>query len=157
MGYKLFGSLFLLLSGGVAAWSLTRREREKVDLLDRWIGLILVIGNQIDCYLMPIGDILASVDPSLLPLPQNCRVPLTLDALYAAGEGYLDPDAARLILAFIREIGGGYREEQVKRCAYYAEELRRMHHAQTEALPSRLRVIVTLCLAAAATAAILLW
>ena len=157
MGFKLLGSLLMLLSGGLLAWSLVRRERVRSALLAGWIDLIAYIGNQIDCYLMPIGDILASVDPKRLPIPPNTSAPLTLEGIWEVGRSYLEPETARLIGAFTREIGGGYREEQVKRCAYYVQALREAHRQQIEAMPSRLRVIVTLCLAAAATAAILLW
>ena len=80
-----------------------------------------------------------------------------LDALLHASRGCLCGEAARLLTGFVREIGGSYREEQVRRCDYYLTALRAVREQQKEELPARVRVCVAVCLCAALGIAILLW
>ena len=154
---KLLGVALILSAGGFAAVCAIRYEKRRIAVLDGWIDLILYIRTQIDCYLMPIGEILAVADPSLLRsvLCNSPRPDLT--ALYHTSQFYLDNESKRLVCTLIRELGTSYREEQLRRCDYYTSVLRRIRDKRQEELPARVRVTVALCLTAAAAAAILLW
>ena len=61
---KILGSFFLLCAGGYAAVAVTRFEHRRLRVLDGYISLLYYIKGQIDCYAMPMPDILAKADPS---------------------------------------------------------------------------------------------
>ena len=66
MTAKLFGSLLLVGAGLYNALLLARYEHRRVGVLDGYLSLLRFIRGQIDCFSMPIGQILATVDPSVL-------------------------------------------------------------------------------------------
>ncbi len=154
---KLLGCLMILSAGGLAAFSAVKYERRKLSVLDGWIDLIFHIRTQIDCYLMPLNEILEGTDRELLHACMGDGAAGGLDTLLQNSQLYLGKEARRLLSAFVREIGTSYREEQVKRCDYYIASLRSLREKQMEELPARTRVCVALCLCAAFGIAILLW
>jgi len=143
--------------GCLGALTLINLERKRLQALDGWIELIFHIRTRIDCYLTPIGEILATADRELLKPCMGTPSDSSLEALLQKSRFLLSPEANRLLTAFARELGGSYREEQVKRCDYYADALRRLRDKEFDQLPARLRVRCALCLCAAIGAAILLW
>ena len=154
---KLLGCLLVLSSGAAGALGAVRYERARLAVLEGWIDLIFYIRTQIDCYLTPLGEILAGADRELLRACGGSRETVGLDALLRASRGCLCGEAARLLTGFVREIGGSYREGQVRRCDYYLTALRAVREQQKEELPARVRVCVAVCLCAALGIAILLW
>jgi hypothetical protein len=154
---KLCGCLFVLTSGTFGAFSLVKYQKTKLRVLDAWIDLIFFIRTQIDCYLMPIGEILQSAEPSLLSICACGKKAVSLSTLLQGAQRWLEPEAHRLLDSFIREIGSSYREEQVKRCDYYTERLSHVREKQMEALPSKTRGSAVLCICASLGVAILLW
>ena len=62
---KMLGGTMVIAAGSFAAFSLSSYERKKLTVLDAWIDLIFHIRGQIDCYLMPMPEILASGDRAL--------------------------------------------------------------------------------------------
>ena len=172
MIYKALGSLLLLLAGGYLALSVSRYERRRLLVLDAYLSLIYHIKGQIDCYAMPIRDIFAMLDPVLLAAclgvddpdvatawrSQRLGVPESpLPALVEEGRLYLSPEAERLLSSFARELGSTHREDQVARCDHYIAVLGEERHRLVESMTTRIRVGSTLCLCAAAGAAVLLW
>ena len=155
---KICGVLLILGAGGAAAAFILRFEKRKIAVLAGWSDLIWYIRSQIDCYLMPLPEIMAGADRALLDACcfQSAGRP-DLTAVYHASQIYLDPEARRLLCAFVREIGSGYREELIRRCDYYISSLGKIRAKRMEELPARGRVATAVCLGAAALAAILLW
>ena len=154
---KLLGCLLILTAGGIAALMTVAYEKKRIALLEGWIDLIFHIRNQIDCYLTPIGEILATTDRELMSACMGNAADKSPTALLNRCSVYLSDEARRLLTAFSREIGSSYREEQVKRCDYYMEALRRLREKELEALPARMRVRSVICLCLSAGIAILLW
>lgn len=154
---KLLGSGLIAAAGGVAAYSAVHYEKRKLSVLDAWIDLIFHIRGQIDCYLMPLDDILACADTEILRACM-CRAPHPdLRTLLHASSPYLTPEAKRLLTALIRELGGSYREEQLRLCDYYINALREIRNQIAADLPSRVKLCITLCICTALGTAILLW
>ena len=154
---KLLGGGLIVFSGGFAAYTMAHTERRRLTVLEAWIDLILFIRAQIDCYLMPLDEILAQADENILRACA-CRTPHpNLSSLLSSSRQYLSEEARRLITSFVKEIGGGYREEQLRRCDYYITALRAERNKLASALPSRIRLSVSLCLCASLGAFILLW
>ena len=154
---KLLGSFFILLAGFLAAVTLAKFERQKCSVPEAWVDLLLYIQGQIDCYLTPIDMILAATDPSILK-ECMCRTESpSLEELLQASAPYLNRDCMRLLSAFVREIGGSYREEQLRRCEYYIQALRKCCDKLSAELPARIKLNVTLSICAAIATTILLW
>ena len=154
---KFLGALLILSVGVFAAFVSVQYERKRLSVVDGWIDLILYIRGQIDCYLMPLDDILSGGDRALLEACMSPSNAADLPAILASCEIYLDGDAKRTLDSFVREIGAGYREEQIKRCDYFISSLRAQRERIAAALPLRARLCATLCICLALATAILLW
>ncbi len=152
---KLFGALLVLLAAFTSGAECSRTEKKRLALLDAWIELIFFIRSQIDCYLSPVESLLEGADLSAFPqaLPESP----TLSSLFLSSQALLDKEAERLLDAFVREIGGIYREEQLKRCDHYTEALSRLREKQAAELSGRVRAARALSLCIALGLIILLW
>ena len=154
---KFLGALLILSVGVFAAFVSVQYEKRRLTVVDGWIDLILYIRGQIDCYLLPIEDILSSGDRALLEACMSPSNAADLPAILASCEIYLDGDAKRTLESFVREIGAGYREEQIKRCDFFIASLRTQREKIAASLPLRVRLCATLCFCLALATAILLW
>lgn len=163
MGFKVLGTLLLLAAGGYLSMTVNRFERCRLRVLDGYIALLGYIRGQIDCYAMPLTDILAHADPDLILMClggcRTCEIPPNdvLPALIAESRPYLEPESARLLTAFTGELGTAHRTEQVARLGHYIEALTRERSKLADALPARLRTGSTLCLCCTLAAVVLLW
>lgn len=163
---KLAGSLLLLLAGGYLSLAITHFERRRLRVLDGYISLIYYIKGQIDCYALPLTDILERADPAILAaclgletpsrLPEPCASD-SLSHLVEAGRLYLEPESERLLTNLSGELGTTFRAEQVNRCQHYIDALTQERRRLADTLPARLRATCTLCLCGAIAAAVLLW
>ena len=154
---KFLGALLILSVGSLAAFISVEYEKKRLSVVDGWIDLISYIRGQIDCYLMPLGDILSGGDRALFEACMSPSNAADLPAILDASGIYLDGDGKRIIESFVREIGAGYREEQIKRCDFFISSLRMQREKIAAALPLRMRLCSTLCICIALTTAILLW
>ena len=169
MLYKIIGTIFLMLTGGYVSLSISRFERRRLEVLDAYISLIYYIKGQIDCYAMPLGDILACADPTLIAaclgvdirgrgqIPPEKMAAVPLPELLQESRLYLDPESERLLTTFTGELGTVHRAEQVARCDYYIEALTRERNKLADALPARLRTSGTLAVCCAIAMSLLLW
>lgn len=155
--WKLLGGGLIVLAGGIVAHQTVKREKKRLSVLDGWLDLLLYIRGQIDCYLMPLDEILAAADKTLLVRAGAVRATDSLRAIYASALPYLDAESGRLIASLIRELGTSYREEQVKRCDYYLGALQKQREKLAAELPARVKMYTTLSICAAVGTAILLW
>ena len=154
---KLLGALLILSVGVFSAFISVQYEKKRLSVVDGWIDLILYIRGQIDCYLMPLENILSEGDRALFEACMSPSNAADLPAILNASEIYLDGDAKRTLDSFVREIGAGYREEQLKRCDFFIASLRVQREKIAAALPLRIRLCATLCICTALATAILLW
>lgn len=154
---KLLGAILILCVGGSCALGTVQYEKKRLRILDGWIDLIFYIRTRIDCYLMPLGEILVAGREEIPELYTHDGPATDLHAILRASVIYLDGDAKRLLESFVREIGSSYREEQVQRCDYYITALRTLREKYAAELPMRLRLSVTLSLCISLGTAVLLW
>ena len=169
MSVRLVGCILLILAGGYLAVTLSRAERRRIRVLDGFLSLLCYIKGQIDCYAMPVQEILARVDRSVLAAcrgfseEEACRLahaiaPVdSVPDLVRESKGYLESESERLLMSFSAELGSTFREEQVKRCEYYMEALEEERSKLADAMPSRIRVNSVLCVCGALGLLILLW
>lgn len=153
---KGIGALLILLVGGVAAYSTVRYEKKRLSVIDGWIDLILYIRGQIDCFLLPLDEILQRSDRRILDACMSPENATDLRAIYRASSIYLDGEVKRLLEGFVREAGAS-REEQLRLCDYYIAALRTQRERIALALPTRVRLCAVLCICISCGTAILLW
>lgn len=154
---KLLGVALILGAGASAASLAVRFEKRKIAVLAGWADLIRYIRAQVDCYLLPLPQILERADRALYE-SCFCRQPHPdLTAVYHSSQLYLDAEAKRLLSSFVREFGYGTREELLRRSDYYAGELWRLREKRMDGFPAKSRVIFAVCTGAAILISILLW
>lgn len=154
---KFLGALLILSVGIFAAFVSVQYEKKRLSVVDGWIDLILYIRGQIDCYLMPLDNILSGGDRALFEACMSPSNAADLPAILDASQIYLDGDSRHTLESFVREIGSGYREEQLKRCDFFISSLRTQRERIATALPLRTRLCATLCICLSLATAILLW
>ena len=163
MTAKQLGSLLLVGAGLYISLILARYERRRVRVLDGYLSLLRFIRGQIDCFSMPVGQILAAVDSSVLAACRGQsgafagRPAASLPLLLRESRGYLGAESERLLSCFAHELGHTHRAEQVGRCDYYLSALEEQRGRLADTLPARTRTDSALCLSCAVAAAILLW
>ncbi len=155
--FKLAGSALLLLSGIGIGGLAADFEKEKLSVLDGWLDLLRFIQEQIDCYLTPVQDILSVADKALLAQCRCQKADRSLDAGLKRSALYLQAESLRLLSSFIKEIGGSYREEQLKRCDYYRQSLLSLRQKQAEELTGKIKLCRGMSICIAIGAALLLW
>lgn len=154
---KFLGALLIFAVGIFAAFVSVQYEKKRLSVVDGWIDLILYIKGQIDCYLMPLDDILSGGDRALFEACMSPSNAADLPAILDASQIYLDGDAKHTLESFVREIGSGYREEQLKRCDFFISSLQTQRERIAAELPMRVRLCATLCICLSLATAILLW
>lgn len=129
----------------------TKYEKKKLETIDSFISLIFYIKGQIDCFSMPISKIMENAVSSGITDRQ------TFGELINENRIYLDRESESLLYRFISELGGTYKEEQIKRCDYYASLLSEKRSKEAYELPMKTRLCSALWLCASFGVAIILW
>ena len=155
--WKVLGMTLLLGAGGLTAHRLSHYERKRIAVMNGWLDLLYYIRTGIDCYLTPLEELFSKAPASLLRACMGDNSLQTPNALLRRSKPYLDRESADLLESFAREIGGCYRDEQVRRCDYYIATLRALRDKQKSELPGRLRTRTMLCVCGAFGLAIMLW
>ena len=157
LAFKIAGALLVLASGTGLAVGAVRYERVRLQVHDALISLIFFIKGRIDCYAMPVEQIMLEMDKGILA---DCRCPGQVEsseALLPHVRSYLDPETYRVLQSFGAGLGSGFRDEQTKRCDYYIELLREKRMQLESELPARARMNGVIWILCAAGAVILLW
>lgn len=154
---KLAGSVLIILAGVVLARAACKYERKRMDVIEGFISLIFFIKGQIDCYALPLSDILQSVPGDILYSCMCKHSAKSIEEIIEAGRIYLDEESVRLLKTFSSEFGSTYREEQLKRCDYFIEALETRRRKISEDAPVRSRIGSALWICSSVTIMILLW
>ncbi len=156
MIYKAIGSILLCLSGAFMSVYVTAHQKKKLCVLDSFISLIFYIKGQVDCYSMPIADILSGAPAEIL---QKCGYVegMSLADMVSESKMYLGDEGYRLLYCFSSEFGGTYRDEQIKRCDYYIEALTEERKNMAEEIPKKSKTYGTLAICITLCLAVILW
>lgn len=145
----------LALTGIAAAISIHRFEQKRLRVLDGFIALLFYIKGQVDCYNLPLSDILAGYPRKTCP---DIYVDgMGFDRMLSESRIYLGAESLRLLERFYGEFGSTYRDEQLKRCDYYIDALTEQRRELSLDLPARTRVGSALCICLSIGLAIILW
>ncbi|MBQ2757031.1 MAG: stage III sporulation protein AB [Clostridia bacterium] len=130
--FKWLGVGLLLCCGVLGGLFFAAFEKRRVVQAEGFLRLLRAIRVQIDCFSLPVSQILASCDHALLRDVGACELPQSFPDLLKSTRLYLSPEICLLLLEFAGRLGTGYREEELRaldyyiaRLAPYSEELRR--------------------------------
>ena len=157
MIFKLAGTAIVAISSILVAVSHRRFLEKKLCTLDGFISLIMYIKGQVDCYALPLYEILIGIPPEILC---NCNCPEgveSLDELISESKIYLDDESFRLLEAFCVEFGSVFRTEQLRRCDFYTESLVEQRKSLANDVIKSGRVGSTLSICTSIGLLILLW
>ncbi len=155
--FKSLGALLLLGAGvgvGLRARHAARRELRRTE---GFLALLCHIRTHIESFSMPIDKILAGCNPHVLA---DCGADgmrfSDFSALLSRASGELPQEARRLLACFGKELGRGYRADQLRHCEQYITLLERECRLLREALPRREKTLLILPVALAAMALLML-
>ncbi len=145
-------ALCALLAGVLCA----RYEQKKYRQAQGFVALIRHIRSQIECYGTPVDRILATLEERTLLDCGLCQRPTELSALLLQNEIYLPDELLGELQGFFGELGGSYREQQLRCCSYYLERLAPLCAEMQQLLPKRVRLALLLPPALVAALALVL-
>ena len=108
--YKLVGALLLALSGVLGAVWMNRRSSMVLRQADGFLALLRYVKNQVECFALPVSEILRRCDPKIL---SECgyegeAVPQRMEELVEACR-IEDRETVEHMTRFSREFGRCYR------------------------------------------------
>ena len=154
---KALGALFLVGCAVTVAQHLIKRERSALAALDAWIALLGEIRTQIDCFLLPIDEILQNTRLECFQAFLQGKKPISLAQALHATSPWLDAESQRILSDFVASFGGSYSEEQIKRCDLGLSALQKHRERISLELPKRKKLYLALSSCASVGLAILLW
>ena len=155
--YRIIGALVLILSGVGGAYCMNQAATVSLAQIEGWIAFLRYVRVQIECFALPLNDILRKCDPTLLASCgyEGKSPPETAEALLE-GISIRDGAAESILRGFFDEFGKGYREEQVRSCEYHGALLLERRETLSARLPERKKLHSTLCVAGALAVVVLL-
>ena len=118
---KLLGALLLTLVGIYGSALLNRAASRRIDAVEGWIALLRMTKNRIDCFALPLPEILRRCDREILAAIgwEDDEPPREFRALREVLlPRLLSEEGIRIAEGFLGEIGKGYRAEQLRTCDY---------------------------------------
>lgn len=145
-----------MLAGYACAGVLNRADARRIAQLDGFIALLRFIKLQIECYCVPVGEILRRCDGSVL---ESCGVTESTNGFLGLIDSIKPPPDEKIgsvLRSFASELGTSYRDEQVKSCEYHIARLCEIRAPLADGVAKRRKLNTTVCLCAAAGIVILL-
>ena len=153
--YKIIGSSSILLSAFIFCVQSQKFEREKIKQAESFILLIKFIKKQIDCFCLPLYEIIARADTQILKdcgfryskvtnMPPDSSFEWFIENCCF----YIDKEATDLIEKFSSELGRSYRDDQLKSCDYYISGLVEYKEKLIAELPRKRKLRCTMCVGA---------
>ena len=126
-------ALFSLLGG---VW-LCAYERARYKQAEGFLSLLQYIRLQVECFALPLPQILENADSKLR---KDCRLPRGAKDLTSLLRGctlLLPEDFCQTLYDFSAALGTAYREEQLRSCEYYIARLTPLCKEMRRELPRR--------------------
>ena len=154
---KSVGAILVLLSGICLGAFLNRAAEHRLVQIEAFVHLLGFLRMQVECFALPIGEILARTDPRIL---FECgwhpnAPPRSLSELWEQVR-ILDGESERILFQWSASFGRGYREEEVRISDGAEKQLKKRAESLRHGLEGKRRVNLTLCVAGATAFVILL-
>lgn len=155
--FKFIGIALILCCGVLSGLAFAAFERRRCRQAEGFVLLLRHIRLQIDCFSIPVAQILAACDKRIMI---DCGVEATkltdFGALLRETRLYVPEEMCRLLADFGAQLGSSYREEQLRCCDYFLERLIPCCDLLRAELPRRERMALILPMAIAAMLVLLL-
>lgn len=138
--FEALGLSFLIITGIGVGFLLAAYEKRRCRQAAGFLALLRHIRVQIECFSLPVPKILALCDERVR---RDCGVPTGVEdfsALLSATRLCVPEAVASLLFDFAGQLGGCFREEQLRSCEYYLARLEELCKEMEEELPRRLRL-----------------
>ena len=155
--FKWLGVGTILFCGVLAGVCFAAFERKKLAQAEGFLSLLRFIRVQIECFSMPVTQILSECDRGVLLACGTERVPADLTGLLGDVRLYLPEEMCGLLAELSARLGAGYREEQLRCMDYYIARLSPYCDALRADLLKRERMALLLPLTLCAALILLLW
>lgn len=152
---KIIGIIALCFSGAHLAALLIRKEEDKTASARALCGFIAFVKNMIECFSLSISEILLRMPEDII---KGLGVTGTPESLEEIGEreSIEDGESKKIFHDFYEEFGKCYRDEQIRRCAYFLDIAQARQRKLERELVQRRKLIITLCSSAVILLIILL-
>ena len=153
---KALGILLLLACGVLGGIFLAAFERAKCRQAEGMLDLIRHIRLQIDCFSLPVSRILATLPTQISEMAAIPRAARDFGELLEGTSLLLPEEMCELLTSFGRDLGGSYREDQLRCCDYYITRFAPHCERMRTELSRRTKLALLLPLALALSLALLL-
>ena len=131
MLYSLAGAVVIFICGIEISRRLNAKISKDHERVEKYILLLRYIKSQIDCFALPICDILGRSDSQLLlscgwigDMPPSALEEMLKEASVE------DEEAQSILLEFCKDFGKSYLDEQIRRCDHYISLLEEFEFKQ---------------------------
>ena len=154
---KIIGVLLILCSAFFLARGYVTEIEESVRSTCALRQIMENVKNMIECYAMPIGQILKQMDPEVLKLCGYSGDSLPCDLLeLLENSSVTDGESREIFFSFSKDFGKGYRKDELLRCSMFLERMRSREKKLLKEAAKKKRVVMAVSLCGAAAVVILL-
>ena len=144
---KLLGGALILFAGFVASSHYANTERERIERLRELVFFIRYVKDKVECYSMPMDQILDSCKESILRNLGVKKKVSALSELFDECAPFGGEEIKSILERFCLDFGKGYREHQVKLCESTANAVESHLKKLESTYPTRKKTATTLCFA----------
>lgn len=146
--YKIIGSCGIVVASLWFSMQSNRYREAKRMQIDAYISLISFIRKQIECYNLPIKDILSKYQNNKL---LECGVLYDSDVksfeeLLDSSTLLVDSDTYQILYGFANEFGTSYYNAQLNSCDRCIEELKKIRESHKEKSKKEGKLSFAICL-----------
>ena len=145
---KFFGCVLVLFASFGMSSCILGKDRERISHARELIDFIRFIKDKVECYSMPIDQIIGLYHGRMLLNSGGEKEICGLSDIFMNDEMICDDDVKNMLLSFAGDFGKVYREQQVKLCDDVLTDLVRYLKGLESKFPARKKTVMTLCFAA---------
>jgi hypothetical protein len=156
---KILGSVILTFSAFGFYFELRKFQKKRIRQLNSFIDFIGFVQNRLECYMLPIDQILSECEPNLIIdmcANDNLSKFKTLDEVALSINFLCDYEVKELMICFLGTFGKSYLNEQIASCKYFTSELIKKRDAMIEADLNNRKLQLAVCLCASLSIIIML-
>ena len=153
---KIFGCALIIISGGVAASSFNKIDKDRISRLEALIEFLTFIRREIDYFCVPVKEIFLRADPRILSACGCNENVYDFNSFLNSLTPTPDEEIISVLTSFSRELGGSYREEQLKNCDLHIATLVKIKDKAYADAKKNKKLYTVLCFSAAAAIVILI-
>lgn len=157
----IIGALLILFSAFLVARSLVEDVEAELRAVGALRSILEQIKNMVECYSLPIGQILKGVDGAIFEAcgyksAQGVALPPEGLMELIEGSEINDRESRDIFIAFAKDFGKSYRRDESLRCAAFLEKMRSREQKLYKESAKKKKVIYTVAICGALAFIVLL-